>query len=100
MVSDTASYKEFDATVDLLKNYVNTYIPAYKEAEALAAKAGEAGKAALESIMTEQKTKLTAEMKSKTQVESYISVLKTVMYEVNKQVMWDADQNATDICYG
>ena len=96
MVSDTASYKEFDATVDLLKNYVNTYIPAYKEAEALAAKAGEAGKAALESIMNEQKTKLTAEMKSKTQVESYISVLKTVMYEVNKQVMWDADKNATD----
>lgn len=96
MASETASYKEFDATVNLLKNYANTYAPVYMEADELAKKAGETGKAALEAVMTNQKAKMTAEIQTLEKINSYISVLKKVMYDVNKQVMWDADKDATD----
>ena len=39
---------------------------------------------------------MNAEIQTLEKINSYISVLKKVMYDVNKQVMWDADKNATD----
>jgi HPt (histidine-containing phosphotransfer) domain-containing protein len=96
MVSDTATYKEFDATVDLLKNYVNTYAPVFEEADALSQKAGSEAKTILENLMNRQKGELTAEMKDASEVNKYVAALKEIIYEINKQVMWEEDQNATD----
>jgi hypothetical protein len=96
MASDTASYKQFDATVDHLKDYANTYAPVYMEADELAKKAGETGKTVLETVMAEQKGKLTSEIKERAKINEYVAVLKKVIYDVNKQVMWDADKNADD----
>ena len=96
MACDTASYKEFDAKVNLLKNYANTYAPAYMEAAELAKKASDAGKTALEAVMNEQKAQLMAEMKDAETVNAYVAALKTVMYEVNKQIAWDTDKDASD----
>lgn len=96
MASDTASYKEFDATVDLLKNYANTYAPVYMEADELSKKATDAGKTILETAMADQKAQLIAEIKDKETVDTYVTVLKKVIYDVNKQVTWDADKDAND----
>jgi hypothetical protein len=96
MVSDTATYKEFDATVDLLKNYVNTYAPVFEEADALSQKAGSEAKTILENLMNRQKGELTAEMKDASEVNKYVAALKEIIYEINKQVMWEEDQNAKD----
>ena len=96
MACDTASYKELDAKVNLLKNYANTYAPAYMEAAELAKKASDAGKTALEAVMNEQKAQLMAEMKDAETVNAYVAALKTVMYEVNKQIAWDTDKDASD----
>ncbi len=96
MASDTASYKEFDATVDLLKNYANTYAPVYMEADELSKKATDAGKTILETAMAAQKAQLIAEIKDKETVDTYVTVLKKVIYDVNKQVTWDADKDAND----
>ena len=96
MASDTASYKEFDATVDLLKNYANTYAPVYMEADELSKKATDAGKTILETAMADQKAQLIAEIKDKETVDAYVTLLKKVIYDVNKQVTWDADKDAND----
>lgn len=96
MVSDTATYKEFDATVNLLKNYVNTYAPVFEEADALSQKAGSEAKTILENLMNRQKGELTAEMKDASEVNKYVAALKEIIYEINKQVMWEEDKNATD----
>ena len=96
MACDTASYKEFDATVDHLKDYANTYAPAYMEADELAQKAGDAGKTVLQDIMNSQKAKMTAEIKERAKINEYVAQLQKVIYDVNKQVIWDADKSATD----
>ncbi len=95
IVCDTATYKQFDATVDLLKNYINTYIPAYNEAVDIADVAGEKGKAALLGLMRSQKQALVSEMKDKATVDAYVSELKAMAEAVNKQNIYD-DPNATD----
>ena len=92
---DTATYVDMDKTVDLLKNYVNTYIPAYQEAAEVAAAAGETGKAALQSVMAEQKAALTAQMQDAATVKEYVKALNELMAMVNKQNIVD-DENATD----
>lgn len=96
MACDTASYKEFDAKVNLLKNYANTYAPVYMEADELSKKATDAGKTILETAMGDQKAQLIAEIKDKETVDTYVTVLKKVIYDVNKQVTWDADKDAND----
>lgn len=95
IVCDTATYKQFDATVDLLKNYVNTYIPAYNEAFEMTYASSEKGKAALESLMARQKAALIAEMKDKETVDAYVKELKNMITAIEKQNIYD-DPNATD----
>ena len=92
---DTATYKQFDATVDLLKNYVNTYIPAYNEAVDMTYEASDMGKAALQAVMNRQKAALTTEMKDKNTVDAYVKELKATIAQVLKQNIYD-DPQATD----
>jgi len=92
---DTASYVAFDAVVDLLKNYVNTYTPAYNNAAAVAAAASAVGKEKLQAIMNEQKAAMIAEMKDKETVDAYVEELNKVVVLVQKQNAYD-DSNNTD----
>ena len=92
---DTATYTKFDATVDLLKNYLNTYTPAYNNAAEVAKAASAAGKAALQEIMDAQKAAVTAEMRDKNAINAYVEELNRVIAVVKKQNIVD-DANATD----
>lgn len=92
---DTATYKQYDAVVDLLKNYVNTYIPVFEEALGIADVAKETGKNVLQQLLNSQKAALTSEMKDKATVDAYVSELKDMMQKVEKQNIYD-NPNATD----
>ena len=92
---DTASYVYFDDTVDLLKNYLNTYTPAYNSAAEIAAVAGTTGKAALEAVMNEQKAALLSEMKDKATVDDFVKELNEIAALTEKQNIYD-NPNATD----
>lgn len=94
MVCDTATYTQFDATVDLLKNYVNTYAPVYENADTLASKLTEKG--ALVEIMAAQKDSLMKEMNTYEQVKAYADALKNAMYHFNKQLYWEENKDAED----
>ena len=92
---DTATYTAMDATVDLLKNYVNTYIPVYQEAAEVAAAAKETGKNALQAVMNDQKNLLVGEMQTAGTINTLITQLRSVMDAVKKQNIYD-DATATD----
>ena len=92
---DTATYKQFDNVVNLLKNYVNTYIPAYNDAAYELYNAGEKGKAALQSLMDRQKSSLISEMKSKETVDAYVKELKAMIAKIEKQNIFE-DPSITD----
>ncbi|MBO4811781.1 MAG: hypothetical protein J5552_09505 [Prevotella sp.] len=92
---DTATYTKFDATVDLLKNYLNVYTPVYNEAASVAASASAAGKAALNDLMAQQKATLTTEMRDLETVNELLAKLNEMMRVVKKQNLFD-DENATD----
>ena len=93
--NDTASYVDFDAQVDLLKNYLNTYTPAYNDAAATAQTAAEKGKAAIENLMAAQKAELISEMKDLATVNAFVEALNDVVALADKQSIVD-DPNATD----
>lgn len=93
--NDTASYVDFDAQVNLLKNYLNTYTPAYNDAAATAQTAAEKGKAAIENLMAAQKAELISEMKDLATVNAFVEALNDVVALADKQSIVD-DPNATD----
>ena len=93
--NDTASYVDFDAQVDLLKNYLNTYTPVYNNAAATAQTAAEKGKAAIENLMAAQKAELISEMKDLATVNAFVEALNDVVALADKQSIVD-DPNATD----
>lgn len=93
--NDTASYVDFDAQVNLLKNYLNTYTPAYNNAAATAQTAAEKGKAAIENLMAAQKAELISEMKDLATVNAFVEALNDVVALADKQSIVD-DPNATD----
>ena len=93
--SDTATYTKFDATCELLKNYVNTYIPAYNQAAELAAAAKDTGKTMLTQLMAGQKAVLVSAMQTKETVDQFVADLKEVMAVVEKQNTYE-DADATD----
>ena len=95
LACDTATYKQFDNTVNLLKNYINTYIPAYDKAAEVADVAGEKGKAALVALMSRQKEALVSEMKDLDTVNAYVAELNNMADLVKMQNIYD-DPNATD----
>ena len=95
IASEEATYTKMDATVELLKNYVNTYAPVYREADEVASAAQPTGKKVLTDLMAEQMASLTAEMQPKSVVDTYVSDLKKAMIGVEKQNIWD-DTNADD----
>ena len=94
---DTASYTKFDAVVDLLKNYVNTYAPVCEDANAqLKAMKSEVAKTELEKVMNDQKTYLTAAMRTKEEVDDNVTALKAVMNATNKQEIFENNKDAED----
>ena len=95
IAADTATYTKFDAAVDLLKNYVNTYIPVYKETIALIASAPENIKASIEAKLDAQKTALCSEMKDKATVDAFVEELNQVALLIEKQKIVD-QADATD----
>lgn len=95
MVCDTATYKDLEPKVELLKNYVNTYAPAYNNAAKVAADAMETGKNYLEGIMATQKAALVSEMKDAETVNAYVAKLQEAAALVNKQNIVDS-ADATD----
>lgn len=95
VASEEATYTQMDATADLLKNYVNTYIPVYLSADEAAALSKEAGKAILQSVMTDQKAVLTAQMQTREEVDALVQQLKEAIAIVEKQNIID-DADATD----
>ena len=92
---DTATYTKFDATVELLKNYLNTYTPAYNEAASVAAASAATGKAALGDLMAAQKAELVASMKEKATIDEFVAELNRVMRVVKMQNIYD-NESATD----
>lgn len=92
---DTASYVDFDAKLNLLKNYLNTYTPAYNAAAETALVASEKAKAAIETLMGQQKADLVSEMKDQTTVNAYVEALNAVVELAQKQNIVD-DPDATD----
>ena len=93
--NDTASYVDFDAQVNLLKNYLNTYTPVYNNAAATAQTAAEKGKAAIENLMAAQKAELISEMKDLNTINTFVEALNDVVALADKQSIVD-DPNATD----
>ena len=93
--TDAATYTDFDAQVDLLKNYLNTYAPVYNNAAQTAQKAAEKGKQAIEALMAEQKAALVSNMKDQATVNEYVEALNDVVALAEKQSIFD-DPNATD----
>lgn len=93
--SDTASYKNIDAEVNLTKNYVNNYAPVFNEAAELAAKSSNQGKDYLNGIMNHQKEQLLAKMQDETVVNTYVSKLNAAIDLVEMQNIAD-DKDATD----
>ena len=93
--NDTASYADFEAQVNLLKNYLNTYTPVYNDAAATAQTAAEKGKAAIENLMAAQKAELISEMKDQATVNAFVEALNDVVALADKQSIVD-DPSATD----
>ena len=93
--NDTASYQYFDAQVNLLKNYLNTYTPVYNNAAETAQTAADKGKAAIEALMAGQKAALISEMKDQTTVNEYVEALNDAISLVEKQNIVD-DPDAND----
>ena len=95
IASDEATYTEMDATVDLLKNYVNTYAPAFRNADVVAAASKETGKQILLNLMTNQLSILTSGMQTKAVVDALVLELNQVVADVNKQNIYE-DTSADD----
>ena len=88
---DTATYTKFDAQVDLLKNYLNTYTPAYNNAAEAALTTDGKAKEAIEALMAAQKAALVSEMKDQTTVNEYVEALKDVVALAEKQSIYESD---------
>ena len=95
MKNDTASYTMFDETVNLLKNYLNIYTPAYNQAADVAASATTSAQESLNTLMASQKEALVSEMKDLATVNAYVEELSLLVAAVEKQNIYD-DPNATD----
>ena len=90
----TATYEKMDSVVDMLKNYLNIYVPVYNQAAELAAVSSEAGKNALNAIMVAQKAKLVSEMCDAEAINAMVEDLKSRIKAVEMQNIVDGD--ATD----
>ena len=86
---DTATYTKFDAQVDLLKNYLNTYTPAYNNAAEATLTADGKAKEAIEALMAAQKAALVSEMKDQATVNEYVEALKDIVALAEKQSIYE-----------
>ena len=93
---DTATYTKFDETVNLLKNYVNTYAPVCENADTLANQVSDASKAILQGLITSQRESLTKQMNTLEQVNVYVEILNNAMNDVKKQEIFEKSKDATD----
>ena len=95
VASEAATYSEMDATVELMKNYVNTYAPAYRNASVVADASKETGKQILQDMMAEHVAVLTSAMQTKTIVETMTKQLNEAVATVQKQNIFE-NADATD----
>lgn len=95
LTGSEATYKDIDARVNLLKNYVNTYVPAYNNAAAVAAASEGTAKTSIEELMAKQKEALMSEMKDAETVNAFVAELTAVIFDANKQLIWETE-GATD----
>ena len=93
---EEAHYYDFGYIVDQLKDYINVYVPVYRQAADLSWEASEAAMKGLNEVMTAQKALMMSEIQPLYVIETYVSELKTAMFAVNKQTAWDNDKDATD----
>ena len=96
IASDEASYNGVDAVLNNMKNYVNTYVPAYNNALALAASSSDAVKEYLNNITGSQKDVLTSDMKDEATVNEFVAALETAVLNAEKQNAYVNNPDATD----
>jgi len=92
---ETATYTQCDSVIGYLKNYANTYVPVFQKADDVRAASSEAGKAALQGVMDEQKAALISELKDLETINAYIATLNNYIAMVQKRNIYD-DPTATD----
>lgn len=95
LTGSEATYKDIDARVNLLKNYVNTYVPAYNNAASVAAALEGTAKTSIEELMAKQKEILMSELKDADAVNALVAELNAVIFDANKQLIWET-VGATD----
>ncbi|MBQ9654952.1 MAG: hypothetical protein IJV38_02900 [Prevotella sp.] len=97
IASADASYEKVDSVLAEAKNYTETYIPVYQEAEELLLSSkSQTVKEILQPRLAAHVNLLTAEMKDAATVAEYVEELKTLIYNVNKQELYESDPDATD----
>lgn len=94
---NNGSYNKVDSVINILKAYVNNYVPAYNTAdETLKALTSAAAKEVLTSVMTEHKKVLMSELKSEDYVKAAIVQLTAATATANAQEAYEKNPNATD----
>lgn len=94
---NNGSYNKVDSVINILKAYVNNYVPVYNTAdEALKALTSASAKEVLTSVMTEQKKALTSSLQSEDYVKAAIVQLTAATATANAQEAYEKNPNATD----
>lgn len=94
---NNGSYNKVDSVINILKAYVNNYVPVYNTAdEALKALTSASAKEVLTSVMAEQKKALTSSLQSEDYVKVAIVQLTAATATANAQEAYEKNPNATD----
>ena len=94
---NNGSYNKVDSVINILKAYVNNYVPAYNTAdETLKALTSATAKEVLTSVMTEHKKVLMSELKSEDYVKAAIVQLTAATATANAQEAYEKNPNSTD----
>lgn len=99
IASAEASYKDVDARLQLMKNYVNTYVPALIEANDTRSTIffSKSAKQALDDVMAKQKAALTqGSLVSAEVINQYVEELKMTAKMALAQEDYEQNVNATD----
>ena len=94
LASDEATYEKVDSVLDEVKNYTNTYIPVYMEAdEMMQSSRSKLVTQVLEQRLVAHRTLLISEMKDAETIEAYVEELRSLMYEANKQEIYETSSD-------
>lgn len=93
----TGVYTKIDSILNIVKAYVDNYVPAYNSAnEVLATLTSESAKAVLTNAMTEHKNVLTASLASQNYVSLAVTQLTAVTAIAQAQQNFESNPDATD----